>query len=115
MAVLGKEVITQHRLRLDIWTPSKRSKDEQADFKNSLIAFYKRGNEQSSRNEVKCMMLDIFLPRESVIASHIWKYSTEGQGLEDFGLSPRHLSDPRNGLLLCKAIEDAFDKKEYAS
>jgi hypothetical protein len=58
------------------------------------------------------MVLDRFFARDKVIASHIWKLSTGGDGLLEFGLHPMDLDSTRNGLLLCKSIEEAFDVKD---
>jgi hypothetical protein len=105
-----KEVVIQHRLRMDIWTESKRSTVEQKAFKDSLIAFYQR-HHPSDPSIVKCMVLDHFFPRHLVIGSHIWKYSSHGKGLEEFGLKEEDLNSPRNGMLMCETIERAFDAK----
>jgi hypothetical protein len=103
-----KEVVIQYRLRMDIWTESKRSKEEQVAFKAALITFYQR-NHPSDSNLLKCMILDEFFPKRFVIASHIWKHCTRGEGLRDFGLLEDDVSNCRNGLLMCKEIELAFD------
>jgi len=47
-----------------------------------------------------------------VIASHIWMTKTRGKGLPKFGLSVTDLNNARNGILILKDIEDAFDKKQ---
>lgn len=107
---VAKEVVIQHRMRLDIWTESKRSKEEQPAFKDALIAFYQRQH-PSDPHLLKCMVLDDFFPKTLVIASHIWKHCTHGEGLDEFGLQENDLSNPRNGILMCKEIEQAFDTK----
>ena len=104
------EVVIQHRVRLDIWEDSKRSKVEQADFKENLINYYQHQH-PSDPNLLRCMVLDDFFPRNLVIASHIWKYSTNGRGLDEFGLLEENLSSARNGILMCRKIEEAFDIK----
>ena len=110
VAIVAKEVDIQHRVRMDIWTESKRTKVEQSDFKEALVTYYER-NHPSEQNFLKCMVMNRFFSRETVIASHIWKYSTNGRGLEEFGLPESSVSEARNGLLLCKNIEQAFDTK----
>lgn len=107
---VAKEVIISHRARMDKWTSSKRTKQEQTEFKNSLVSFYQRAH-PSDPNQLKCMVVDAFFPRHLVRASHIWKFETEGDGLTEFGLYPSDLSNPRNGFLLCEDIEKAFDVK----
>lgn len=96
----------------DIWTDGKRSDVEEADFRVALIKFYERANQTDPAACPRCMILDAPL-REThhVIASHIWKSATRGRGLEQFNLDRDDLNDPRNGLLLAKPIEDAFDSK----
>jgi len=108
--IVAKEVVISHRARMDKWTSSKRTKQEQTEFKNNLISFYQRAH-PSDPNQLKCMVVDAFFPRHLVRASHIWKFETEGEGLTEFGLHPSDLSNPRNGFLLCDEIEKAFDVK----
>ena len=57
------------------------------------------------------MVLGRFLRRDTVRAAHIWKFCTQGRGLEAFGLEETDLGNPRNGLLVAEAIEQAFDVK----
>jgi hypothetical protein len=82
---VAKVVVLQHRLRLDIWSESKRSKEEQEAFKTSLITFYKRDH-PSDFNLLIYMVLNEFFPRHLVIASHFWKHCTRGVELDEFGL-----------------------------
>ena len=109
MKIIAKEVVTQHRLRMDIWSSSKRTKVEQSGFKSKLVSEYQRAS--SNSEYIKCMILDVDLPKSKVIASHIWKYCTNGEGLEDFNLLQSDVSQFRNGMLLCEDIEKAFDTK----
>jgi hypothetical protein len=106
-----KEVVIQHRMRMDIWTESNRSKQEQQAFKESLIPFYVCQH-HSNPHLLRCMVLNDFFPRHLVIGSHIWKSCTHGDGLEEFGLQVNDLINPRNGILMCKEIEQAFDTKK---
>ena len=57
------------------------------------------------------MVLGRRFRRDTVRAAHIWKFCTQGRGLEAFGLEETDLSSPRNGLLVADAIEQAFDIK----
>jgi len=109
--LLGKEVVTQKRKRLDCWTASKRTVDEQAGFKNELIDYYERGDEKHNE-ELYCMVLNRLYPRGQVRASHIWKFATHGEGLDEFGLKPADVRSPRNGLLLSEDLEKAFDNRD---
>jgi hypothetical protein len=111
LKLISKEVVTQKRKRLDCWTASKRSKDEQAGFKNELIDYYERGDSKHN-DELYCMVLNRQYPREKVRASHIWKFATHGEGLDEFGLKSADVRSPRNGLLLSEALEAAFDNRD---
>ena len=108
---VSKEVIIQHRRRMDIWPSSKRTRIEQSDFKASLIQYY-QCQHATDGGLVKCMILNEYFPKGLVIASHIWKYCTQGEGLEEFGLKESDINSPRNGILLCQEIEKAFDEKK---
>jgi hypothetical protein len=57
------------------------------------------------------MVTDEFHPRELIIAEHIWKHSMHGKGWHKFGLTRNDTSSPRNGILVLKAVEDAFTMK----
>jgi len=105
-----KETILGKRNRLDVWTLSKRTKEDQQDFKDALIDFYKR-EDPTQRGNIFCMILDRSYPRKKIIAGHIWSSCTRGKGLKEFGLKESDLNEPRNGLLLAEAIEKAFDTK----
>jgi hypothetical protein len=107
---IAKEVIIQHHIRMDPWSDSKRTRVEQCEFKESLATYYDRRH-SSETKLLKCMILNKFFPYHEVRASHIWKYSTKGAGLGEFGLNESDLSSPRNGMLMCISIEEAFDVK----
>jgi hypothetical protein len=62
-------------------------------------------------NKLRCMVVDRDMDGEEVKAAHIWPHSKGGEALLEFGLEPTDLHDARNGLLLCNAIEEAFDRK----
>jgi hypothetical protein len=108
---VSAEVVIQHRIRLDIWTSSKRTKVESAQFKNSLAGFYQCEDPVNHPQELKCMILDTFFPRKDVIGAHIWKHCTAGNGLEEFGLNKHDVHSYRNGMLICEEIKKAFDAK----
>ena len=105
-----KEVSNQKRIRMDNWTTGKRTVEESATFKQSLVDYYQRqGVVDSSR--IRCMILDIELPGSAVRGAHIWKSFTNGEGLEDFCLKRCDVSTARNGFLLANRIEEYFDRK----
>lgn len=104
-----KEVMHQKRKRLDVWTPSKRTLAEHQGFKETILDFYQR---RDGHDQVYCMVLNRSYPRNQVRATHIWKASTFGDGLTEFGLKKEDVSSPQNGLLLAEGIEQAFNNKE---
>jgi HNH endonuclease len=107
----------QLRLRiLDPWRDSKRSVQEQADFKAALLEFYGCDAEAEGPQKpmAMCMVSRKVFPQPVVIASHVWKHSTGGDGLHEFGLNPADLNSPRNGLLMASEIEAAFDAKRVS-
>jgi len=100
------------RRDLDPWgSPSNRTTSEQTDWKEKLKQYYER-HAKKQPAMIKCMITNEALPSSEVKASHIWKRSTNGRGLKSFKLSASDVSTTRNGLLLSKAIEEAFDVKE---
>ena len=86
-----REVNLTRKNRLNPWeresartTGSKRSEN----FRKKVISYY--GRVSPSKKDVKCQVLDILTPikeaQDKIIAAHIWKASTRGKGLEEFGL-----------------------------
>jgi predicted restriction endonuclease len=57
------------------------------------------------------MVLDKDMNAGELKAAHIWPHKTGGRDLDQFGLTPADVHKARNGLLLCNAIEEAFDRK----
>lgn len=51
------------------------------------------------------MVTDISANETTVVAVHIWKCSTWGEGLEEFNLKPSDVKSARNGLLVLEPIE----------
>ena len=96
----------------DIWTEQGRSDTEQATFKDGMIKYYKRKSRFPFTNQLKCMVTGEWHGRGDVIAAHIWMSKTRGKGLPKFGLSITDLTSPRNGFLVLKDIEEAFDRKQ---
>jgi len=117
LKLVAEEVNKTRKSRLNCWeresartTRSKRS----PKFRKKVINYYQR--ESSSRKSVKCQILDKNVTHEAaegtIIAAHIWKASTRGKDLEEFGLSYKDVNSARNGLFLTKGIEDAFDNQQ---
>jgi hypothetical protein len=110
---MTKETARSFLKRMDCWGTDKRTRVEQEDFKESLIRNYQR--QSSVLNCLKCMILNVDLPRENVKASHIWKFCTEGEGLEDFGLQLTDLSNFRNGFCCMKQLKKRLIRREFVS
>ena len=105
------ELAVEHNLsEYDIWSESGRSEVEQTAFKDNLIKYYRRGGYWRKKT-VKCMATNQWLPRNVVIAGHIWMSKMHGKGLQKFGLSLNDCTSPRNGFLMVKGVESNFDRK----
>ncbi|KAK9829154.1 hypothetical protein WJX72_004216 [[Myrmecia] bisecta] len=91
------------------WTEDQASASSVADFKDELVSRYSKKRHCSDGPLIYCMLTHEYLPRNVVIASHLWKRAwwkyMEVVGLED-------INDSRNGLLLAKPIEWAFDSSQ---
>lgn len=99
------------RTELDCWdSSSTRTREEQQEFKNSLIVYYECGS--PLMKTIKCMVMNKYFERSMVRAAHIWKASTRGVGLSKFQLDESNVNNERNGLLLYESIERAFDSKQ---
>ena len=107
---VARRILERDVNELDIWTEGKRTRTEQGAFKDTLADYYECAH-ANRPGELKCMVLGRFLRRDLVRAAHIWKFCTQGRGLEAFGLEETDLGSPRNGLLVAEAIEQAFDVK----
>jgi len=105
---VAKRELEHYRGEMNVWTPSKKSRSENPDFRKELITFYQR-EDPNNHNNLICMVTNKSLPKEQVIASHIWKAASNGKNLDAFGLPARNVNTERNGFLAVKPIEDAFD------
>jgi hypothetical protein len=106
---LAKAEIRQLRERLDCWHSNARTALESSLFKDSLAVFY--NCTRTADTHLKCMLTNLFYPRNEVRASHIIKRSTQGDTMHLYHL-PQDIDNPRNGLLLLEPIEQAFDRKD---
>uniref|UniRef100_A0A6U3ASU7 HNH nuclease domain-containing protein n=1 Tax=Entomoneis paludosa TaxID=265537 RepID=A0A6U3ASU7_9STRA len=117
LKLVAEEVNKTRKSRLNCWeresartTGSNRS----PQFRQKVIRHYQR--KSSSGKSVKCQVLEewttLAAAEESIIAAHIWKASTRGKDLQEFGLSETDVDNPRNGLFLTKGIEDAFENQQ---
>jgi len=100
--------VEHNRSNYDIWSESGRSVAEQQDFKKRLFSFYKR---KGYLRDARCMVTNQWHPTRIIIASHIWKSCTHGDGLHKFGLERKDCFSPRNGFLVLEDIKKRFDVK----
>lgn len=85
-------------------TKSKRGKD----FPDAVMSWYgsaAAGGVAPARR--KCQVMGD--KGHDVIGAHLYKSATNGLHLEKIGIAPQDVNCGRNGLMLSKGIEDAFD------
>jgi len=115
LAPLVTEAALARQQRLNPWHSTNRSKAEQSKFKDDLLTFYGCAEGLIDQKPwARCMVSGLKLPQPVVIASHVWKHSTQGAGLVEFGLTIDDLNSKRNGLLLSSEIEKHFDVLDVA-
>jgi len=74
-----------------------------------------RGEDRSivrNRKESKCMLLDVYLP--DVKAAHLFKFEWEDIMEDIVGISHGQVDSAKNGLLLYKPLEWAYDNSILA-
>jgi hypothetical protein len=103
------ETLAEDMFMIFDYTDENASVTTQPEFKRSLIALY--SNQQKAWNEgrVFCMITQKYLPKPVVIAAHIWKraWHMVCRKYMEFDVN-----DSRNGLLLFKPFEWAFDNSK---
>ncbi|KAJ0390166.1 hypothetical protein P43SY_011543 [Pythium insidiosum] len=90
-----------HHVLLDAPTSTSARSNH---FKENLCATY---DCNMGSGKLRCMLLDTALPSELVIASHLFRRKNEFLSEKLMGISD--IDDVRNGLLLFKPLEHAFD------
>ncbi|KAL7680627.1 putative HNH nuclease [Plasmopara halstedii] len=90
-----------HHVLLDAPTSTSARSNH---FKANLCATY---DCNMGSGKLRCMLLDTALPSELVIASHLFRRKNEFLSKKLMGISD--IDDVRNGLLLFKPLEHAFD------
>lgn len=87
-------------------TKTKVSRGGRGDvFKKALLKYY--FNIQKKVVHIKCMVSGIFFPSNVVIAGHLFKFCWAEFCDDRLGFS--NIDNPRNGLLMFKPFEYAFD------
>ncbi|GIM08234.1 hypothetical protein Vretimale_12316 [Volvox reticuliferus] len=77
------------------------------DFKEELQDYYDNQPAEEEYRYLRCMLLDVALPLAMVTGAHLFKYCWRAKMNMILELS--NINHPRNGLLLCKGLEHAFD------
>ncbi|KAF8517698.1 hypothetical protein BU17DRAFT_91533 [Hysterangium stoloniferum] len=72
-----------------------------------LYQFYVEPNALKYPETLTCSLTGVTISSKAIVAAHLWKYET-GETLEYFGF--HDIDNPRNGLLLYKPIEEAYDR-----
>ena len=97
---------------LDPWEdiPSDSSRLRKT-FHSDVVKYY-HGSEDAV---AQCMVTgSVATGKTGVVAAHLWPFASSGIGLERFGLTKVDKHSPRNGLLLLKVVETAFNQKRVA-
>jgi hypothetical protein len=75
------------------------------DFKHNLCQFY--GCYRRKQRWIQCMVLDIPFPKAVVTAAHLFRRSNEYLAFPLMQI--QDIDDPKNGMLMFKPLEYAFD------
>ena len=97
---------------MDPWEdiPSDSSRLRKS-FRTNVVKYY-HGSEDAV---AQCMVTgSVETGTKGVVAAHLWPFASSSIGLERFGLTKADRHSPRNGLLLLKVVETAFDQKRVA-
>ena len=78
------------------------------DFKKNLKDAYLCHGGKKNRGKTRCMLLNCYLPSAVVTAAHIFRRGNEH--IAQYLLGIENIDDVKNGLLLFKPLEKAFDK-----
>jgi hypothetical protein len=81
--------------------------DRKSGFRKSVASFY---NAWANKGKTKCMVSGFVGEGDSVIAAHIVPVKAPSTSLRACGMTFADVNCSRNGLMLAKNIEKAFDK-----
>ena len=96
----------------DIISTATQRIENQTKFKNDCLDLYKCTDSDPAK--AVCMATGLVLPKSNVIASHIMPLANR-RSMRAMGLTRHDIWNPRNGMLLYKSIEKAFDRMEIVS
>jgi hypothetical protein len=102
------------RRALDCWVSNNRTQVESADFKRAVIDFYQRREVTDSATDTiisaRCMISGGVHNYADLCPAHLVKHC-KPELMTLYGLSQRNVDHPRNGILILKELELAFDRK----
>ena len=107
LAALDSRVAANEHSALAPWAElAPSSSRRRKEFRSKVVCLHYGSCEEPAA----CMVSGVKLSGEKgVSGAHIWPANSHGRGLSKFGLSTASVHDARNGLLLLKVIEEAFD------
>jgi hypothetical protein len=87
---------------------------ESADFKRAVVDFYQRRVTTGPLDRIltaRCMISDEEFEYKDLCPAHLVKHC-KPELMSLYGLTPLDVDNPRNGILVLKQIEIAFDHKD---
>lgn len=109
---LKTQEIRRMRNALNCWRTNYRTMVESAEFKRSVINYYERAVDVDSTGKIitaRCMVSNEVFCYNELTPVHLVKHSTPHL-MRCYGLLPSDIDNPRNGVLILKAIEESFDR-----
>ena len=105
---LGWQELTAVLLRHTLTGAPTTLTARKEDFKKNLKDAYLCHGGKKNKGKTRCMLLNCYLPSAIVTAAHIFRRSNEH--IAQYLLGIENIDDVKNGLLLFKPLEKAFDK-----
>lgn len=102
------------RRALDCWVTNNRTMVESAEFKRAVVDFYQRREVTDSATDkiisARCMISGGVHKYADLCPAHLVKHC-KPELMTLYGLSQGNVDNPRNGILILKELELAFDHK----
>ena len=111
---LALQEIRRMRRLLDCWHTNNRTQIECSTFKRDVIQYYNRTGKTDRRGLIisaRCMVSDRLCDYADLCPAHLVKHKSP-ELMSLYGLNPADVDSPRNGILVLKEIELAFDHKD---
>ncbi|KAF8586239.1 hypothetical protein K439DRAFT_1556860 [Ramaria rubella] len=103
--------ITQLLMNTILMVPETSSlgteRGDNNQFKLNLYKFYWDSKAVKYPNTLTCSLTGVTMSSKAIVAAHLWKHAM-GMTSDWFGFD--NIDNPRNGLLLYKPIEEAYDR-----